>query len=62
MRGIEVEFDVYINRVADCLARLLDNDNGIEEIRTDLAVNDDRYYGIKGAIEYLKVKCSRDRP
>ena len=54
MRGIEVEFDVYINRVADCLAKLVDTEHEIEEIRTDLAVNDDRYYGIKGARKYLK--------
>jgi len=62
MRGIEVEFDVYINRVADCLARLVDTENGIEEIRTDLAINEDRYYGIKGAVNYLKVKLGISEP
>lgn len=54
MRGIEVDFEVYINRVADCIAKLFDSDHGIEEIRTDLAVNDNRYLGVKGAGKYLK--------
>ena len=62
MRGIEVKFDVYINRVADCLARLVDNKNGIEEIRTDLAINDDRFYGIKGLVNYLKIKSGMSEP
>ena len=54
MRGIELEFDVYINRIADCLAKLIDTENGIEEIRTDLAVNDNRYSGVRGTSKYLK--------
>ncbi len=53
MRGIELEFDVYINRIANCLAKLFDTEHGIEEIRMDLAVNDNRYLGIKGAGKYL---------
>ena len=54
MRGIEVEFEIYINRVADCIAKLIDTEHGIEEVRTDLAVNDDRHLGIKGIGKYLK--------
>jgi len=54
MRGIEMEFSNYINRIADCIARLLDTDHGITEIRTDLAVNDNRYFGIRGTGKYLK--------
>ena len=52
-RGVDVPFDVYIERVARCLAQLLDHEHTIEEIRTDLAVNDDRYYGVEGKIHYL---------
>ena len=53
-RGIEVPFDTYIDRVARCVARLIDHNPGIEEIRTDLAVNEDRYFGVQGAVRYMK--------
>jgi len=52
-RGTDLPFDVYIERVARCLGVLLDHDHSIEEIRTDLAVNEDRYYGIEGKVHYL---------
>lgn len=52
-RGTELPFDAYIDRVARCLATLIDNEHGIEEVRTDLAVNEDRYYGVSGKIHYL---------
>ena len=54
MRGVELEFEIYINRVADCLAKLFDTEHGIDEVRTDLAINDNRYSGIQGAGKYLK--------
>ena len=62
MRGIEVEFDSYINRVADCIAKLYDTDHDMEEIRTDLAVNDNRYLGIQGAGRYLKELAGISEP
>lgn len=52
-RGVDVEFDVYIQRVAACLGRLLDDEHQIGEIRTDVAVNDDRYYGVQGKLRFL---------
>lgn len=48
MRGITVPFDVYIRRVADALGQFLQRDHRMEEIRTDLAVNEDRYVGVSG--------------
>jgi MoaA/NifB/PqqE/SkfB family radical SAM enzyme len=53
-RGVDVDFDTYVHRVASCIARLVDHNPGIEEIRTDVAVNDDRYNGVAGKILYLK--------
>lgn len=47
-RGTEIEFDVYSERLAACLAQLLDRTHPIREIRTDLAVNEDRFYGFGG--------------
>jgi MoaA/NifB/PqqE/SkfB family radical SAM enzyme len=47
-RGVEVSFETYIDRVARCVGALADDARGIEEIRTDLAVNEDRFYGVKG--------------
>lgn len=47
-RGIKTPYKTYLGRVADCLARLLDSGHHIEEIRTDLATNDDRYAGLRG--------------
>jgi len=52
-RGVDAPFDVYIERVARCLGVLLDHEHTVEEIRTDLAVNEDRYYGIEGKVHYL---------
>jgi MoaA/NifB/PqqE/SkfB family radical SAM enzyme len=52
-RGVDVPFEVYIDRVARCLATLLDRDHGIGKVRTDLAVNEDRHYGVHGKIHYL---------
>lgn len=52
-RGVDVSFDDYIDRVARCVGQLVDDARGIEEIRTDLAVNEDRYYGIQGKVHYL---------
>lgn len=52
-RGMDVEYDVYIDRIANCLGKILDNKHTIEEIRTDLAVNEDRYYGLEGKKHYL---------
>ncbi|MBW2617532.1 MAG: radical SAM protein [Deltaproteobacteria bacterium] len=46
-RGLPAhKYETYIHRVARTLARLLDIEHGIEEVRTDLAVNDDRDYGL----------------
>jgi MoaA/NifB/PqqE/SkfB family radical SAM enzyme len=52
-RGVDVDFDTYIDRVARCLARLLDQEHPIEEIRTDLAVNEDRHHGAAGKVHHL---------
>jgi MoaA/NifB/PqqE/SkfB family radical SAM enzyme len=52
-RGSDMPFDIYIDRVARCLAMLIDEPNGIDEIRTDLAVNEDRYYGVEGKVHYM---------
>lgn len=53
-RGVDLSFEVYIERVARCLGRLLDyGQTIIEEIRTDIAVNEDRYYRLEGKIRYL---------
>src|SRR3989338_675713 len=48
MRGVKVPFDVYIRRVAAALGRFMRSEHQIEEIRTDLAVNEDRYGGADG--------------
>lgn len=61
-RGIDVGFDVYIQRVAACLGQLLDVEHQIEEIRTDVAVNDDRYYGIRGKLHLLAQAIGADEP
>lgn len=52
-RGIDVGFDVYIQRIASCLGQLLDVEHQIEEVRTDVAVNDDRYYGVRGKLHLI---------
>jgi MoaA/NifB/PqqE/SkfB family radical SAM enzyme len=46
-RGIKVPYETYIQRVSDCIAALLDDKHSIEEVRIDVAVNDDRNRGIK---------------
>jgi len=52
-RGTEIAFDVYIERVAACLGQLLDRGHVIQEIRTDLAVNEDRFYGLGGKVHWM---------
>ena len=47
IRGIKVPFEKYIERVSSCLAQLIDQEHQIKEIRTDVAINDDRYSGLK---------------
>jgi MoaA/NifB/PqqE/SkfB family radical SAM enzyme len=47
-RGINVPFDVYADRIASCLARLLDEEHSIGVVRADIAINDDRFFGIMG--------------
>ena len=53
-RGTPEKFDVYIDRVAKCLARLIDNKHDIDEVRTDIAVNDKRYAGVSGIVKFIK--------
>jgi len=48
VRGVKVSFEVYIKRVARCLAAMIDKEHQIKDIRMDLAVNDDRYFGFQG--------------
>lgn len=52
-RVVDVPFETYIDRVSRCVARLVEHNPGIDEIRTDVAVNEDRYYGIEGKVHYL---------
>jgi MoaA/NifB/PqqE/SkfB family radical SAM enzyme len=52
-RGTDMSFEMYIERVARCLAALLDRPHSIEEVRTDLAVNEDRYYALAGKVQFL---------
>jgi len=47
IRGIKVPFEKYIDRVSNCLSALIDHNHKIQEIRTDVAVNDDRNRGLK---------------
>jgi len=61
-RGVDVEFDVYIQRVAACLGQLLDHEHRIAEVRTDVAVNDDRYYGTRGKLHLLAQVIGADEP
>lgn len=53
MRGVKVPFDVYIRRVAAALGRFMQSAHRLGEIRTDLAVNEDRYPGVGGLAQRL---------
>lgn len=46
IRGVKVDFSEYRQRVISCLSTLIREDCGIKEIRTDLAVAEDRFSGI----------------
>jgi MoaA/NifB/PqqE/SkfB family radical SAM enzyme len=48
IRGTNMPFDVYAGRIASCLSTLLDEKHSIGEIRTDIAVNEDRFLGLMG--------------
>jgi len=47
-RQTKTPFEVYVDEIAECLARIIDEGFRIDEIRTDVAVNDDRYSGLQG--------------
>jgi len=53
IRGVRMDFSQYIDKVSTCIARLIDEEHRIKEIRTDIAVVDN-FSGLKAGKEYLK--------
>jgi len=47
IRGVKTSFDKYVDRISSCISALIDSDHKIEEVRADVAVNDDRYKGVQ---------------
>lgn len=58
IRGVKSNPSYYYNQIAACLGRFFDEPPKIAEIRTDIAVNDDRYAGLSGLKKYIGQKLS----